>query len=221
MARKEAKPTTRIWPRRTLARAIAATALGLGLIGGIVLLGTVAAGFVGGRDRYRIPLADLEFAPPDWVDRETFLAEIRYLGDLPETFNVHDPVAVERVRTAIANHPWVDFVAGEGELTVSFRYNWTVGFRRPVLAVTTSPPPRLRTVDSKGVLLPPHQPITNLARLVGEVEPPSGPAGTSWNNPVVRRAAELAGQYESDSIERIGSGWRITRRNGPPLVVDR
>lgn len=220
MARKDAKPATPV-PRRKVARAVLAVALGLGLVAGIVALGFVAAVIVGMKDRYRIPLTAVECDPPDWVDRETFFAEVRYLGDLPETFNVHDAGAVGRVRAAIAKHPWVEFVAEDGYLTVGFRYPMTVGFRRPALAVTTSAPPRIRTVDAKGVLLPPHRPITNLARLVGEVEPPAGPAGSPWDNPTVTRAAELAGLYAAESIERTGTGWRIARRDGTPLVVDR
>lgn len=221
MPRKEAKPAPPAAPRRRFVRAVLAVGIGLGLVAGIVALGTVAAAIVGMKDRYRIPLTAVECSVPDWVDRDTFLSEVRYLGDLPETFNVNDPAAVGRVRAAIAKHPWVEYVAEDGYLTIEFRYPLTVGFRRPVLAVTTTAEPTLRTVDAKGILLPPHRPITNLAKLAGEFEPPTSAAGTPWNDATVRRAAELAARFEPVSVEKIAAGWRVVPRSGPPLVVER
>lgn len=219
MPRKEANPAIPA-PRRR-ARPFVAVALGIGAVAGIAVLGTFAAALVGSRDRYRLPLAALDCAPPPWVDRETFLAEVRFLGDLPDTFNPNEPSEVGRLKAALAKHPWVDFVADDGYVTVANRYPLTVGFRRPALVVTTAGTPRERSVDAKGVLLPVHGPMTGVARLLGEVEAPTVPPGAVWDHPTVRRAVELAVRYGADTVERAAAGWRIARRNGPPLALER
>lgn len=217
MPRKDASPAP---VSRRRGRAILAFGIGISLIAGIAVLGTFAAATVGSRNRYRLPLTAIEFTPPAWVDRETFLTEVRYLGDLPDTFNPNTRAEVERLRAAFARHPWVEFVGDDGYATIAKTYPLTVGFRRPVLVVTTTAGPP-RTVDAQGVLLPIHEPIMSLTRLVGPIETPTIPPGSTWDHPTVRRAAELAERYDAESIERTAAGWRIVRRNGPALVLER
>jgi hypothetical protein len=219
MARREAKPPERT--RRRYTRAAIAAVLGVAVLAGIAILGSLAGARIGPRDRYLLPIDAIDCQPPPWVDAATFWAEVRYLGDLPDRFTTTDAESVDRVRAAIAKHPWVEFVANDGYMTVAGRYVLTVGFRRPILAVAVAAPPGIRTVDGNGVLLPAHEPMNSLARLVGSCDPPAGPAGTTWNHPTVRRAAELAAQYDAESIERTASGWRVVRRNGPTLTLER
>ncbi len=206
---------------RRLARAALAAGLGLALLAGVAWLGSIAAARIGPRDRYRLPLDAIDCEPPAWVDAGAFWAEVRYLGELPDRFTTTDSASVGRARAAIAKHPWVEFVADDGYLTVGGRYVLTVGFRRPRLAVTVAGVPGFRSVDEKGILLPVHGPMDGLATLAGERPPPNGAAGEPWNDPVVRRAAELAVQFDAASIERLGAGWRVVRRTGPPVTLER
>lgn len=207
-------------PRR-LAPALLAAGLGAALLAGIAWLGTIAGGRIGPRDRYQLPLDAIDCQPPAWVDAGTFWTEVRYLGELPDRFTTTDPDSVGRVRAAIAKHPWVEFVADDGYLTVGGRYPLTVGFRRPVLAVTPSGGSGFRSVDGNGILLPVHEPIPSQTKLIGERPAPTAAAGTPWDDPIVRRAAELAVQFDAVSIERLAAGWRVVRRTGPPLMLDR
>ena len=208
--------------RYRFARVGIAVGLGAGLLAGVAILGTFAEGLIGPRDRYRLPLDAIDCQPPPWVDATTFWAEVRYLGDLPEQFVSNDANSVAGVRAAIAKHPWVDFVADDGYRTVDGRYPLTVGFRRPILAVTTAEAGRVRTVDARGILLPMHEVDASTARLLGEFPPPPPVApGAPWNDPVIRRAAELADRYDARTIERTATGWRVVRRTGEPLLLDR
>jgi hypothetical protein len=206
--------------RNRFARGAIAVGLGAALLAGIAVLGSFAAALLGPRDRYRIPLDAIDCPFPPWVDEKTFWAEVRYLGDLPDRFVSTDPQSVATVRGALAKHPWVDFVADDGYLTVGGRFPLTVRFRRPILAVTTAGPVT-RTVDVKGVLLPAHDADATVARLLGEFPPPAGPAGATWDHPTIRRAAELAERYDARTLERTDAGWRIVRRSGEPLLLDR
>jgi hypothetical protein len=206
MARKEAKPPER--SNRRTARVALAVGLGVAFLAAIAVLGSVAGARIGPRERYQRPIDAIDCQPPPWVDAATFWAEVRYLGDLPDRFTTTDPESVGRVRAAIAKHPWVEFVADDGYLTVGGRYPLTVGFRRPTLAVTVAGVSGFRSVDGKGILLPVHGPMETIARLIGERPPPRGIAGEPWGDPVVRRATELAVQFDAESIEPLAPSPR-------------
>ncbi len=188
---------------------------GVGILASIIFLGRFAAKNIGNRDRYLLPISAIDCAIPEWVNQDEFWAEVRYLGNLAEEFQPIDDAEVNQVRDAISKHPWVEFVADDGYLTVAKRYNLTVGFRRPVLVIAS------RTVDRNGILLPRHKPMEFLTRLLGPFPEPVVEPGTVWDHPTIVRAAELATRYDAQSIERTDNSWRITLRNGTPIVLDR
>jgi hypothetical protein len=195
--------------------------LALALVGGVVYavawLGGRAGERVAGRDRYAVRVADLVCAAPPGKDRPTFLTEVRYLADLPETVQAVDPKLPEQLAAAFAKHPWVAEVVG---VTVEADATVRVGlrFRVPVLAVRVLGDSEVRTVDRSGVLLPPGA-TGPMAELANAVRPPKRPAGEVWNDPTVTRAAELAAEHRPRRIEKTAREWRLTMDTGKVLLV--
>jgi hypothetical protein len=189
-------------------------------IGSIVYAGWYSSARVQHHDRFRIPLTSIDYTLPSWVDANTFLAEIRYLGDLPEQFHTQDPVAVEQIRSAFAKHPWVESVAEVGQLTIDRRYALPVTFREPRLIVRVNDPTNTAwMVDSNAVLLPSIHVVPGLAELRANVPPPTSPVGKIWNDDVVRKAANLARLYPAKILEKTETGWRITEKSGRTLLL--
>jgi hypothetical protein len=183
----------------------------------VVLTGLMTAMMVRHKDRFNLPLTAIDYGPPPaWIDPAEFLTEVRYLGDLPEKFQSYDPAETDRVKAAFAKHPWVEAVSG-GYTTVALKYSLVVVFREPMLVVSTPAGPR--TVDAKGVLLPAGPMIAGVAELVGERAEPKAAAGQVWDDPTVKRAAELAKQFNAKAVEKTAAGWRVTERTGRALVV--
>lgn len=203
---------------RTPLKAIAALAAAGLVLWGLTWLGSWAGLNVAGRDRYAVKVADIACDSPPGSDRATFLTEVRYLADLPETVQSVAPDLSERLTAAFGIHPWVAAVEGvdlppEGGIRLRLR------FRVPVLAVSAAGEPGPRAVDGAGVLLPPTTPTEKLARLVPDVPSPMVEAGKPWPDPDVKRAAELAAAYPATRIEKSAQGWRITQPDGKVLVV--
>lgn len=207
--------------QRPLLRAALAASIGLSIVVGIAVLGWQAAAMLGPNDRYSLQLEALEFACPAHVDRATFLAEVRYIGNLSDDFNPSKPESVLMLRRALEQHPWVEFVASEGVLTIDGRYRWTILFREPILLVECLDSTIPLTVDRMGRLLPVHRPNPQLSRLIGPVAAPNVASGAVWDNPKVVRAAELAALYQAQSIESTATGWRVTQHDGTRLIVER
>lgn len=220
MGRKKkppAPPSGRVW------RVVAAVVVTLACVAGAVVvlgrLGDEALSRVGGRDRYRTSFADISCDTPPGLDRPTFLAEVRYVGGLPESVNAVDPTERERVAGAFTKHPWVEAVEGVsaepgGVVRVSLR------FRTPILAVTTTDGvPRL--IDRNGVLLPVAPTPPGVTELVGRVTGPRSAAGEVWDNADVRRAIDLTTTYHPTRLEPTAGGWRLTLADGRHLVVAR
>lgn len=220
MGRKKKPPAA---PRGCVWRVVAAVTVTLACVAGAVItlgrLGDEALSRVGARDRYRTPFADLACDTPPGLDRPTFLAEVRYVGGIPESVNAVDAAERERVGAAFAKHPWVESVEGVsaepgGAVRVSLR------FRTPVLAVTTiDGVPRL--IDRYGVLLPISPTPPGVAELVGRVPAPRSAAGEVWDNADVRRAMDLTTTYHPTRLEPTAGGWRLTLADGRHLVVAR
>lgn len=199
---RKTKPKTPPAAWRFPARAaLAATACVLA-VAAVVGVGVSAAAAIEHRPRFTLPLTALDFDVPAWVDRDAFLAEVRYLGDLPDAFNGYDPAATDRIRTALAKHPAVERADG-GYTTIGRRYVLTVVFREPVLRAGP------RVADVRGVLLPEAYTVAGLPELVGD----------ATDEGVRKRAAELAVQFRPKLIEKVRAGWRITERTGRVLVV--
>lgn len=193
----------------------------LALVGGVVYmvawLGERAGERVAGRDRYAVRVADIACDAPPGKDRATFLTEVRYLAGLPETVQAVDPKLPEQLTAAFARHPWVAEVVG---VTVGPDATVRVGlrFRVPVLAVRVIGDAEVRAVDRSGVLLPPGAPGP-MAELAHPVPAPKRPAGEVWDDPTVRRAAELAAEHKPRRVEKTAREWRLTLDSGKVLLV--
>src|SRR5947207_2076948 len=59
----------------------------------------------------------------------------------------------------------------------------------------------------------------SLPLLATPVLPPTRHEGEVWDNPTVRRAAELAELYRPRRIEKTEKGWRLTQADGRAVVV--
>ncbi|QDU20685.1 cell division protein FtsQ/DivIB [Urbifossiella limnaea] len=214
--RKPPAPPQRRW-RAGLAVLItlavaAAVLVTLNVIGGDALRR------IGGRDRYRVPFADITCDSPPGLDRATFLAEVRYAGELPETVSALDAADRDRLAAGFARHPWVESV--EAVTAVPGGVRAALRFRTPVLAVTTTAgEPRL--LDANGVLLPVTPTPPGLAELVGRVLPPRVPAGEMWDDAEVRQALDLRLSYGASRVERVAAGWKLTLADGRLLLVGR
>jgi hypothetical protein len=106
--KKPGPPPGRTW-RAGLAVVItllvaAAALLALNVAGGDALRR------IGGRDRYRVAFTDVACATPPGIDRPTFLAEVRYAAQLPESVSPLDPADRDRLAAGFARHPWVEAV---------------------------------------------------------------------------------------------------------------
>lgn len=226
MAAKKAKPkkapAPATTPHRTLAwvavKGLLAAGLVAAVVAGIAWVGNRAGEQVAQRSRYTVRVADIACETPPGKDRVTFLTEVRYKGDLPETVQAVDPGLKEKLTAAFARHPWVaDVMAvtvrADGGVRVDLR------FRAPVLAVTVAGETEPRAVDKAGILLPAVPDRGTLALLTTPVLPPTRHEGESWDDPTVRRAAELAELYRPRRIEKTDKGWRLTQADGRAVVV--
>lgn len=220
-SRKKPSPAA---PARRPWRAVIAIVITILLVAGsLVALGWVgdeALRRVGARDRYRTPFADIACDAPPGLDRPTFLAEVRYVGELPDKVNALDPADRDRLTAGFTKHPWVEHVEAVvaepgGVVRVALR------FRTPVLAVTTTDgTPRL--LDRSGVLLPVSPTPPGVAELVNARAPsPPVAAGERWTDPVVTTALELTTAYGAKRLEPTRTAWKLTLADGKQLVVNR
>jgi hypothetical protein len=211
MSRTDLPPVSRL--RGWLLQALA------GLIGPCIFLvvligvGKLALERLRGLDRYTAPFVDIDCGAPPSQDRREFLAEVQYLGGLPDRLRLLDPDVAERLADAFGRHPWVEKVE-RVEIAPPREVRVRLAYRKPVLAVVvpTKEAKRLgglawidgqsgagtdgtvlgRTVDARGRLLPLAATFPGIPVLRGEVAPPQGPAGTAWGDPVVAGAARIA-----------------------------
>jgi hypothetical protein len=193
-------------------------ALVAGLIWGLSRLGREARQGIGPRDRYSVRFAEIECEPPPGFDRSTFLSEVRYCSNFPDTYQSLDPGLGTKLTEAFASHPWVASVDAirvgpDGTVQVELKY------RTPVLAVRTVN--GTRVVDKNGVLLPLETGSTGLPILTTPVSTPSVSAGQVWADNVVKRAVELVDIHHPLKLERIPTGWRLTMPDEKTLVLDR
>jgi hypothetical protein len=156
------------------------------VVAGLVLAGHKARAWLERHGHFVIALADIQCSAPSGLDRPTFLAEVQYLGGLPDRFSAVDPTMELQIATAFAAHPWVEQVE-----SVSLRApegpRVNLLFRVPVLAVNG------RAIDGHGVLLPITAPVSDLIVLSGTAAPPKNPAGAPWGDPTVESVARIAG----------------------------
>ncbi len=193
-------------------------ALAGALVGGLYRLGLEARKGIGPRDRYSVRFADIECDPPPGCDRSLFLAEVRYISSLPETFQSLDPDLAARLTAAFTAHPRVAAleevrVAPDGKVRVRLRH------RLPVLRVHPDDGAE-RLVDGECVLLPVGTTADAVAELATPVPPPAIPAGQVWAEPIVKRAVELVDAHHPARLEKTSSGWKLTRPDGKTLSVE-
>src|SRR4051794_8164103 len=133
--------------RRQGLRAVLALLAAGGLLGGLVGVGRWARDRLDQRDFYTITLADIHCESPPGLTPAAFLAEVQYLGGLPDQVNVLEPRLTLRLTAAFQLHPWV-----EGVEKVALRSpdgpHVRLRLRTPTLAAAG------RVVDAHGVLLP-------------------------------------------------------------------
>jgi hypothetical protein len=190
----------------------------VGLLYGLGYLGEYAGSRVAGDARYQVPLAEMQFDVPAYVDRSAFLTEVRLRSSLPETISSVDPNTPSVLQSAFRKHPWVAdaqsiVVTPEGKLRAS------LVFRKPVLAIRIQGKTEPRAVDASGVLLPESAPLDTLPVLLSTVPQTETKAGERHADPDVVRAAELVAIHPAATIERTREGWRIVDSKGKVLRI--
>jgi hypothetical protein len=188
-----------------------------GFMAGLRHLDVVARRQIGPRDRYEVRVADIECDTPVGMDRLVFLAEVRYVGNLPERVHVLTDDDRVRLTASFLLHPWVEGV-GDVRVEQPGRVRVELRFRVPFLAVPTVGG-GVRVVDRSGYLLPATPIHVDMVELVNRVPDPLTAVGQVWSDPVVHRAVELAKVYQPRRLEKTAEGWRLTRHDGTALVV--
>jgi hypothetical protein len=187
-----------------------------GLILLLVQLGQWTRERVSSLDRYTVGFANLECPPPPTGDRNQFLSEVQYLGNLPDQLHLLDTDLVERLTDAFACHPWVESVE-EVRIVPPKQVEIRLVYRTPALKVIvvagpkqtnragsasaqsgqeTPAPGSTFEVDGAGILLRGLVPSENLPHFE-TIHPPTGPAGTAWGDMAVEAAARTAGFLRS------------------------
>jgi hypothetical protein len=173
---------------------------------------------VAGDARYLVPISEIQFEAPRYIDKPLLLSEVRLLAGLPERVSSVDPAMQEKLKVAFQRHPWIERVGAvtplaEGGLSAE------LDFRIPALAIQIQGEAGLRAVDRSGVLLPVSAPTGALPRLVNTVVKTEIAAGRKHPDPDVVRAAELVCIHSAKDIERVRTGWRITKPDGVILHI--
>jgi hypothetical protein len=209
-------------PLRWLIQFVLPLLAGAGLIAAVVWLGRLT------RDDLRRGEADLTFAdvecvPPPGMSREDFLEEAQYLAGLPDQLDPLDGATADRVREALAAHPWVEAVR---RVYVSRgRVSADLDCRVAVLWVAAVE----RAADRHGVLLPVSAQREGLVVLTGRARPPAGRPGQPWGDADVEAAARVVGllwqRGKAIGLARfsaeVSQGEVTLRREGQSIVWGR
>jgi hypothetical protein len=171
--------------QRHIARAVLALVAAGGLLFGLLRLGEYARDRLHRQDHYAVAFAALRCEVPPGLTPGDFLAEVQYLGGLPDQLDVLEPRLAARLAAAFALHPWVERVEGVA-LRGPDGPRVRLRLRTPALAAAG------RVLDAHGVLLPAGASAAGLMELRGAVPPPAGPAGAPWGNADVEGAARTA-----------------------------
>jgi hypothetical protein len=224
MAKRKPKPVEPAKPRVTThffalaIKIILALGAVVGLLFGLSYAGKYAGLRVSGDARYRVPIAEVQFEAPAYIDKAAFLTEVRYLANLPEAISSVDPNTSDILKAAFRQHPWIAeaneiIVTPEGKLLAKLI------FRKPVLAIKTQGEKDVRAVDAMGVLLPESAPTDQLPVFLNLLPHTETATGQRHADPDVVRAAELVMIHPAKSIKRDGKGWEIVDPNGKLLRI--
>ena len=224
MAKRKPKPPAPVKPRvathffALAAKILLAVVAVIALLYGLTYAGKYAGMRVAGDARYRVPVAEVQFDAPAYIDKAAFLTEVRYLANLPEAISSVDPGTPDVLKAAFHKHPWV---AEANEITVSpeGKLRANLAFRKPVLAIKTQGEKGLRAVDSSGVLLPESAPADQLPALLNLLIRTETASGQRHADPDVIRAAELVMLHPARTIERTRDGWRIVEPGGKVVRI--
>jgi hypothetical protein len=200
------------------AKALLTLVAATSMVAGIVWLGDLSRQRLSSRERYLIHFADIDCNPPPGTDRESFLAEVRYVAKCPESFQIVDPEFAHRLTAAFSQHPWVAAVERvsadpSGKVRVNLKH------RTPALGVPLTNGQR-RVVDATGVLLPLGADVRGLPELITPLSPPTTAAGQVWADPTLRRALDLLAAHHPRAMEKTTHGWRLMMADGKVFVVE-
>lgn len=158
------------------------------LLGAVLIAGQLARLSLRTAERYQLPFSAIECPAPLGLDREAFLAEVRYYGRLPDRIPLIDDNLPELLRSAFLRHPWVERV-GRVQVGPGRRLIVELQFRTPVLGIRL-PDGTIRAVDRFGYLLPRSADTHALPLL--ECPTPPAALGKPWGDPRVEGAAHVA-----------------------------
>lgn len=186
-------PSLREWVQGWAWRVLGLVAvLGLGLWG-LIAIGSWTRDQLRQQEAYLFPFAEVECPAPPGLERTDFLAEVRYLAEIPVKVPLLEKNLSRRLAQAFALHPWVEKVEGV-KIDPPRKIQADLVYRIPVLVVSGEQ--FQGVVDGLGILLPNCAPRAGLPTFLG-VKPPAGPAGTPWGDERVEAAARLAGFLRS------------------------
>jgi len=116
--------------------------------------------------------SNIDFDCPHWINNKVFIEEVRYLSNLGEVINVHEPEITEKISLALKKHPWVNTVY-DIQRTKHRTFLAKVDFKNPVAMISLIEPSNwsknFRAIDVHGDLLPKDCPILNLILIVPEI----------------------------------------------------
>jgi hypothetical protein len=142
---------------------------------------------------YLVAAESIEITPPPAWIRSSIVAETVRDAGLPPQLSILDKDLAGQLSRAFGLHPWV---AKVGEIQTSYPASIRVEltYRRPVAMVEVSE--GLLPIDVEGVLLPTldftPQDAQNYPRVAGISSRPLKSVGTSWGDPSVAAAGQLA-----------------------------
>jgi hypothetical protein len=171
----------RLWSKPLVVIVLAA-----GVVAGLVLAGRVARDWLDRRGHFHIALADIQCPVPPGLTRGEFLAEVQYLGGLPDRISTVDAAMVLRLATAFTQHPWVEQFESAHLRAANQSPYVKLRLRTPALAAHG------RAIDGHGVLLPLSTSLTDLIEFRGAVTDSKSPAGAKWGDPAIESAAQIA-----------------------------
>ena len=78
---------------------------------GLIAVGSLARNELTPQERYLISFAEIDSPAPPGQPVGDFLAEVRYLSEMPERISLVDTELADKLRAAFARHPKVERVA--------------------------------------------------------------------------------------------------------------
>jgi hypothetical protein len=213
-----------------------------GLLAGLAIIVLLTAGSyfswkkwgvpVTQRSEYRIAVDSIAVTPqPPWIPTDVREEAIRD-GHL-EQLSIFDKQLTRRLYQAFEMHPWVQRVNRVSKCRSLGKVQIELEYRRPVAWVEVPPgvlpnnEVGLLPVDGEGVLLPPKdfvaEQVDDFVRIAVAGLTPCGMPGTTWGDPRVTSAAQIAAliteNFQDANLHRILASPRPgdIQDLGPPI----